>query len=285
MSVTQRDERSFQVDLSSMGGGFWRRFRRRAVRVDPYRLAKAVMAVMDFCQDRDVRGRRLMWNDYRIFLSQQDFDGLAPLAGRIEQDLASLIQEKFHDGDATLVGGLSIELLVSEGERLQAGTVVVQASFHAWTDENKEVASSGGAGGAVTVRAGRRAAQPPPKASTRRVADPVMPGNGSLQVRWLDQHATVSNGIRAVLGRPHADASGSFVPLHGAGNEINRRQLFIEPGVEGGAVIGRLTAANAVQVNGRLVQPGGQIAVPELPVEISLSNGALVLQVEDVGAS
>ncbi|HHO49537.1 MAG TPA: DUF2662 domain-containing protein [Deltaproteobacteria bacterium] len=275
MTVTQRDERSFQVDLTSMGRGFWGRLRRQRVRVDPYQIAKAVFAVMDFCGDRDVRGQRLMWNDYRIFLSQSDYDGLAPLIGRLEQDLASLLQERFNEGDAALVGGLNVDLLVSEGERLAPGTVVVQAQFLAWKDEGKE----GMADGAVTVRAGRRAAQPPPLPSTRRVADPVT-GDGVLQLKWLDQHATVGNGLRVVLGRPHADATGSFVPLHGASNEINRRQLFIEPSEGGGAVIGRLTAANSVQVNGRLVQPGGQIAVPELPVEVSLSNGALVLRVE-----
>ncbi|MBX2796208.1 MAG: DUF3662 domain-containing protein [Myxococcales bacterium] len=281
MAVTQRDERSFQVDLGQMGSGsFWRRLKRTPVRVDPYMVAKAVFAVMDFCQSRDVRGQRLMWNDYRIFLSQPDFDGLAPLITRLEQDMASLLQERFNEGDATLVGGLQVELLVSEGERLQPGTLVVQAAFLAPQNEAKE----SGPAGAVTVRAGRRAPTPPPVPSTKRVTDPVAAAMGAVSVSWGEHSAQVNAGIRVVLGRPHVDATGSFVPLHGAGNEINRRQLFIEPGLEGGAVIGRLSSSNAVQVNGRLIQPGGQIAVSDLPVEVSLSNGALVLRVEEPAA-
>ncbi|MEN0063636.1 MAG: FhaA domain-containing protein [Myxococcota bacterium] len=283
MAVTQRDERSFQVDLTALEGGFWRRLSQRRVRVDPYLVAKAIFSVMDFCEHRDVRGKRLMWNDYRVFLSQEDYDGLAPIISRLEQDLASLLQERFNEGGATLMGGLNVDLLVSEGERLPPSTVVVQPSFHAWSDQRDS------AGSAVTVRAGRKAAQPPPAHATHRVADPNDPdatlinedqdGLG-LVVRWGTHSAQVGAGMRVVFGRPHADAAGSFVPLHGATNEINRRQLFIEPGPEGSAVIGRLSSANAVQVNGRLVQPGGQLAVTRLPVEVSLSKGALVLTVE-----
>lgn len=283
MAVTQRDERSFQVDLSALEGGFWRRLAQRRVRVDPYLVARAIFSVMDYCEHRDVRGKRLMWNDYRVFLSQEDYDGLAPIVLRLEQDLESLLQERFHEGGATLMGGLNVDLLVSEGERLAPSTVVVQPSFHAWQDPipNPGV-------GAVTVRAGRKAAQPPPVKSTHRVTDPLDPDatlindptEDGLVVRWGDHVAQVGPGVRVVLGRPHADAAGHFVALHGATNEINRRQLFVEAGPEGSAVIGRLSSANAVQVNGRLVQPGGQLAVSRLPVEVSLSKGALVLVLE-----
>ncbi|MEM6927603.1 MAG: hypothetical protein AAF602_11780, partial [Myxococcota bacterium] len=166
--------------------------------------------------------------------------------------------------------------------RLPPSTIVVQPSFHAWSE------SDGATSGGVTVRAGRHAAQPPPTA-TRRVADPgdpnstvvddVEPSRG-LVLAWGEHTAPVTPGLRVVLGRPHPDAAGSFVALHGAPNEINRRHLFIEAGPDGSAVIGRLSSANAVQVNGRLVQPGGQLAVTRLPVEISLSKGALVISLE-----
>jgi len=279
MAVTQRDERSFQVDLTALEGGFWRRLAQRRVRVDPYLVARAVLAVMEHCDHRDVRGKPLMWNAYRIFLSQEDYDGLAPIVVRLEQDLASLLQERFHEGGASLMGGLNVELLVSEGERLAPGVVVVQPSFSAWDERGSATDAQ-----AVTVRAGREAARPPP--TPRRVTDPADPAatvidnvepSPGLVVRWGAHEVGVSAGMRVVLGRPHADAAGSFVPLHGASNEINRRHLFIEAGPGGSAVIGRLSSANAVQVDGRLVQPGGQLAVTHLPVEISLSKGALVL--------
>ncbi len=276
MSVTPRDERSFEVDLAALGrGSFWRRLRGTPVRVDPYAVAKAVFAVMDRCEDRDVRGQRLIWNDYRVFLAQADFDRLAPLASTLERDLAAALQERMQAGEANMVGGLAVELLVSEGERLPSGRVVVQAAFVPYTAE----IAGAGTGGAVTVRADRKVAQPARPPPTGRVADPGA-DRGGLVVRWRDQEVSISQGVRVVLGRPHPHASGSFVPLHGATNEINRRQLFVEPSPEGGAVVGRLSGANAVQVNGRLVQPGGQLAVAELPVEISLTNGALVLELD-----
>lgn len=281
MSVTRRGEQSFEVDLSMMGrGGFFQRLWRRPVRVDPHAVAKAVFAVMDECRDRDVRGQRMMWNDYRIFLSQADFDQLAPLVGSLERDLAALLQQRFHESDATVVGGLRVDLMVSEGERLPAGRVVVQAAFVPYATDIKEA----GAPGAVTVRADRQAARRPAPEPTRRVADPGAATIGGLRVSWGQHDTAVGVGVRVVLGRPHPDASGSFVPLEGAPNEVNRRQLFIEASTGGGAIVGRLSGANAVQVNGRLIQPGGQLAVAELPVEISLTDGALVLEVEGAHA-
>ncbi len=284
MAVTQRDERNFQVDLVALEGGFWRRLAQRRVRVDPYLVAKAVLAVMEHCDHRDVRGKRLMWNDYRIFMAQEDFDGLAPIVRRLEHDLAALLQERFQVGDATLMGGLNVDLLVSEGERLPPSTVVVQPSFHAWSDGDAVPT------GAVTVRASRDAALTP-STDTRRVTDPGDPlatGNDAspsgLVVRWGNHEAAVPPGLRVVLGRPHPDAAGSFVALHGAPSEVNRRQLYIELDLSGITVIGRLSSANAVQVDGRLVRPGGQLAVNGLPVEIDLSNGALVLSLVPAGS-
>jgi hypothetical protein len=57
---------------------------------------------------------------------------------------------------------------------------------------------------------------------------------------------------------------------------VNKRQVFVEA-TDAGAVIGRLPSANPVQVNGRLLQKGGQLPAAALPAEISLSDGEVTL--------
>ena len=84
-----------------------------------------------------------------------------------------------------------------------------------------------------------------------------------------------------VLGRPHQPSSPGFVPLTGAASKINKRHLWIEGG-GGGVIIGRFSEANPVEVAGRLVQRGGQIAVDKFPVQVTLSNGEMKLTIDRV---
>jgi hypothetical protein len=91
----------------------------------------------------------------------------------------------------------------------------------------------------------------------------------------------VVGGTRVVLGRPHQPASPGFVALTGAAGKINKRQLWIEAG-GGGVIIGRFSEANPVEVAGRLVQQGGQIAVDSFPVQVTLSNGEMKLTIDRV---
>jgi hypothetical protein len=74
------------------------------------------------------------------------------------------------------------------------------------------------------------------------------------------------------------------VALEGANSKINKRQLWIEAS-EDGALIGRISDANPVEVKGRLVQAGGQISIDAFPAEINLSNGEMKLTVERLGGS
>ncbi|MCP4657602.1 MAG: hypothetical protein GY856_19525 [bacterium] len=67
--------------------------------------------------------------------------------------------------------------------------------------------------------------------------------------------------------------------LAGASLRISSYQLAIENASEG-VVITRPVEANPVQVENRLIQPGGKISITELPVKILLSNGEMILQLE-----
>jgi hypothetical protein len=114
------------------------------------------------------------------------------------------------------------------------------------------------------------------------VPELAVPNGGSgLRVQWDRGSAMVAGGTRIVLGRPHQPASPGFVPLTGAASKINKRHLWIEAG-GGGVIIGRFSEANPVEVAGRLVQQGGQIAVDKFPVQVTLSNGEMKLTIDRV---
>ena len=111
-----------------------------------------------------------------------------------------------------------------------------------------------------------------------RGGEPVAPGVGEVDAVELEVEE------RSPEGRPHQPASEGFVSLHGANAKINKRQLWIEAGA-GGVIIGRFSEANPVEVSGRLIQSGGQIAVDRFPVDVSLSNGEMNLTIHRVERS
>jgi hypothetical protein len=272
--VVREREDAFRIDLRVMAGGRLWPLQARAWRVDPHVVATAVLGLMDSCQDKDARGRPLIWNRYRVFLSQADFDHLRPLLDRLKADLFELMQERLDQMGAGVVGPLQLEVMVAEDTPQAGGTAIVQVSFQ----PAPPVLNAPDA----TVRAGRYADEAT-SSTTLRVAEPTGPAVSLLV--WPGGSAPLAQGVRVVLGRPHLGASGAFVPLHGASPTVNKRQAQIEPTGDG-AIVGRLLRANPVQVNGKLIAPGGEIEVQGFPIEISLSDGALrpVLHREEAGA-
>jgi hypothetical protein len=131
------------------------------------------------------------------------------------------------------------------------------------------------------VRVGRPAR--PLLTPTERVPEGALDASpaAGLRVEWPRGDARVADGTRIVLGRPHKPASPGFVALTGASTKINKRQLWIEAGA-GGVIIGRFSEANPVQVGGRLIQSGGQIAVDRFPLDVTLSNGEMSLTIHRV---
>lgn len=268
MSVRQESPDRFRVDLGGLARrGWWSlaQLSSRPVRVDPYLVGQAVLAVMERCPDRDARGQRLAWNAYRVFLAREDLEPLRPLAARVIADVVELVQDRVDDLGAVVVGPPRVELLAAEGGDLPPGVAVVQVAF-------APVAVAPEADAHATVRVGRYAPGAGP--STVRVAEPIE--GRSLLLSWPGGTARIPVGARVVVGRPHAEPVGAFVPLVGVGPRVNKRQVFVEA-TDAGAVIGRLPSANPVQVNGRLLQKGGQLPAAALPAEISLSDGEVTL--------
>lgn len=261
--VVREQQDSFRLDLRVVGGGRLWPLTARSWRVDPHVVATAVLGLMDSCDDRDARGRPLVWNRYRLFLAQADYDHLRPLIDRLRTDLFEMMQERLDALGAGVVGPLQLDVMVAEDTPQPGGTAIVQVAFQ----PSAPVLHAPDA----TVRAGRYA-DDTTTSTTLRVPEPTGPAVTVLV--WPGGSAPLAQGVRVVVGRPHVGSAGAFVPLHGASPTVNKRQALIEPTTDG-AVVGRLLRANPVQVNGKLVAAGSEVEVRGFPIEISLSDGAL----------
>ena len=289
-AVTQLGPDLFRVDLQILDrtrpgrrkGGLRSWFRSLApqpVVLDPYLVTRAVLEVMDCCALHSPTGRLLVWNDYRVFLARSDHDRLRPLESILHQEMEPMLYEQLQQRQAETVGDLAVRILLDEGDDLQSGSLLVRVAFAS------SAAGQQPAEGEITIRVGQpvypdaQGVAAADGGSTVRVDEP---GPGVI-VRWPGGQQRVALGRRVVLGRPHDDAQGSFISLTGASSRVSRRHVWIETQVGGVLLLGRLSDANPVQVQGRLVQPGGSIAIDTLPVQVSLSGGDLLLTLDDSG--
>jgi hypothetical protein len=272
----ENDPSVFQVDWAALeaGGNPWKRARKPTV--DPFLVAKAVKEVMRLCPSRTATGSPMVWNDYAVFLDISDWTRIKKLEGTLVRDLGGVVEKELAGLKAEMVGPLNVRLLRDESGNVRPGTGVVKADF----TEARKLAKPDPS--EMTVRIGKPAAPSLTDVPTERVPEMVVGKGGSgLRVQWDRGSATVAGGTRIVLGRPHQPASPGFVPLTGAAGKINKRHLWIEGG-GGGVIVGRFSEANPVEVAGRLVQQGGQIAVDKFPVQVVLSNGEMKLTIDRV---
>jgi hypothetical protein len=272
----EHDPSVFHVDWSALKAGRnpWKRANKAIV--DPFLVATAVKEVMRQCPHRTATGGPMVWNDYSVFLDIADWTRIKKLESTLVRDLGGVVEKDLARLKAEMVGPLNVRLLRDESGNVRAGTGVVKADF----TEARKLAKPDVH--EMTVRVGKPAAPSLTDLPTERVPEaPVANGGAALRVQWDKGKAMVAGGTRIVLGRPHQPSSPGFVPLTGAAGKINKRHLWIEGG-GGGVIIGRFTGANPVEVAGRLVQQGGQIAVDKFPVQVTLSNGEMKLTIDRV---
>jgi Protein of unknown function (DUF3662) len=232
--------------------------------------------VMKQCPNRTATGGPLVWNDFSVFLDLADWTRIKKLESTLVRDLGGVVEKELATLKAEMVGPLNVRLLRDESGNVRPGTAVLKADF---TEARRMAAPDPSE---MTVRIGKPAAPSLTDLPTERVPEMPVPNGGSgLRVQWDRGSAMVGGGMRIVLGRPHQPASPGFVALTGAASKINKRHLWIEAG-GGGVIIGRFSEANPVEVGGRLVQQGGQIAVDSFPVQVNLSNGEMKLTIERV---
>jgi len=277
MSGLTRDDHDpnvFQVDWTAVRAGRnpWKRGQPAAV--DPFLVAKAIKAAMKLCPHRTATGAPLVWNDYAVFMELEDWSRVKKLEATLVRDLGGVVEKELANLKAEMVGPLNVRLLRDESGNVRPGLAVLKADFAA-ADRLAEPDPN-----EMTVRVGRPAAVPLADPPTQRVT--AVPTDAErLRVQWQQGSTSVPPGSRIVLGRPHRAASPGFVALTGAGTKINKRQLWVEAG-GGGVIVGRFSEANPVEVSGRLVQPGGQIAVDRFPVEVNLSNGEMQITIDRI---
>jgi FHA domain-containing protein len=282
----EQDPQKFHVDWQAVHAGLnpWKRSEK--VIIDPYLVAKAVKGVMRQCTQQTATGKPLVWNDYAVFMELNDWEQVKKLEATLTRDLGGVVTRTLKKSKAEMVGPLNVRLLRDEGNVVRPNTAVIKVDFR---PEEKLDAIGGADASEMTVRIGSLVAKSVTDL-TQRVPD--MEGLGvqdenapeQLRVSWPGGTTTVRDGNRIVLGRPHPAPSVGFVPLAGASSKINKRQLWVEAD-EDGALIGRLSDANPVEVNGRLLQAGGQISIEDFPAQISLSSGELTLTLERIEPS
>jgi hypothetical protein len=276
LTPDEHDPSVFQVDWTALKAGRnpWKRTQKAAV--DPFLVAKAVREVMRQCPNRTATGGPLVWNDFSVFLDLADWTRIKKLESTLVRDLGGVVEKELGKLKAEMVGPLNVRLMRDESGNVRPGTSVIKADF----TEAKRMAPPDPS--EMTVRIGKPAAPSLTDLPTERVPEAAI-GNGrsGLRVQWDSGSTTVPGGTRVVLGRPHQPASPGFVALTGAASKINKRHLWIEAG-GGGVIIGRFSEANPVEVGGRLVQQGGQIAVDSFPVQVTLSNGEMKLTIDRV---
>jgi hypothetical protein len=284
MKLSEEPDDVFRVAFGpGPRGSLLRPFGSRPVRLDPFAIGQAFRAVMARAEARSVTGARLLWNLWRIFLSHDDLDRLRPLEDRLKADLGVIFDEELKRAAAQTPGRLRVELLADEGGEVEQGNILFRPGFELSSGEPSRRPGRP----ASTTDATQRVGLPPlPVAEDRPTPSPsetfriAEPPTARLQLTWAGGGALVPLGRRVVFGRPHEAPGGLFVALNGASGRISRRHLWIEDDGQS-ALVGRFPDANPVQVQGRLVQPGGSMAVESFPIEIALSNGEMVLVLEE----
>lgn len=285
--IHQRSPGEFHVDFARLVGSYKNIFRPRPHGpVTVQAVGRAVLAILDRSPDRGIDdGHLIAWNEYRIFLSKQDYDRLYELRELLYGELRQALIKRLRQLHAETVGDPIVCIETDRDRQLPPGKGVIRAQYK----RNRDLQDAGD-DGQITMRVrqegpGRGPADSirwggsPTEHRTERVAEP---GLAALRVRWPGGSAIIGAGQKVRLGRPHREAGETgFIGLVGAHDRINRKQLDIHNRGTSVTVI-RLSDANPVAVDDRSIQPGGRLTISKevLPVRISLSNGALILQLE-----
>ncbi len=270
-AVIQEAHDRFRIRFAELErGGVGGLFRPERHQVDPLLLCRAIGEVLRQASLRSPAGRPLLWNQYRMILAPADLEPLRALGGRLERDLVSALAGEAASLDAEVVGDLRVELVADESGELAPGEAVVRVGF---TQDLRERAS---AGGQLTVSVAAATLSGEIRNATVLSARPRPTAGRACRLAWQGGTALVAPGAMTAIGRAHQGEPERFVRLAGASPRINKQQAWLLPG-PAAVTLGRFPSANPVEVDGRLIPAGQQIEIAELPVEISLSRGELVL--------
>jgi hypothetical protein len=208
-----------------------------------------------------------------MVLARRDFDLVRALQGPLERDLQQVLAQEAKAREAELVGALRITVVFDEADELRAGEGAVRVGFVPTEKLTRPRA------GDMTVQftgwavAGEIAAKGP--ADTVIVDDSHGTARETCVLQWPGGEATIAMGATVAIGRPHASPPAHFVALTGASSKVNKQHAWIAV-TPTRVRIGRFAGANPVLVNGQPLKGGDEVSV-ELPAEISLSHGDVLL--------
>lgn len=254
---------SFEVELRAFAEQTWlERMRGAAFPVDPFLIARVLTAGMSEASARDAEGRKVLANFHRLVLNPDDFEELMRLRVTLHRQIGAVLRRHAEGTGAVLIDTPAATFVPDESGTLTRGRAVLRPEIR----ETGHL--PGDRPGEVTLRFD---AAPPP---TPVAAPAPAQGPAAARLRWTGGEASLVDGTRYAFGRPHDGAPPRFIALTGAPAEVSRVQAWVE--LTGPEVrIGR-SGANPVRVQGRPVQPGGEITVQGTRVEILLGEAFLV---------
>jgi len=281
--VTRTADGVFEIDFAALKEGrraFWRK--RGPVEVDEFLLGRALAAVLERCERRDLGGRLLLWNDVRIFLSEADLRFLEVNLARTRRDLEALVADHARTVEAVFVQGAPPAVTVGcdADAPLARGVGKVRVGWRSGPAAEAPAPLAAEA----TQRAGAFQAGPVPGEATRRL--PAAPSAGSVRVRWARGEALLAPGRRYTVGRASPENLGQpdLVRLDGVDATVSRMHLSVEVGPQA-LTVQRAVGVNAVQVGDQPLTEGGRcfVDLADLPVTVVLADGAAVIEFSAAG--
>ncbi len=304
-AIKRVGKRRFEVDFVELKRKRLPWFRRlvpldaNTLEIDPQLITDALRGVMSYCERNLADGQRLVWNEFRFLLNQEDHDDLRNLRASLRDQFAGQLNAERERMNASTVGDFTLRLQVDEAEELSAriGIIEVDCKENLALDETPVVE------GEMTIRIDKKTTPSRPLAPTRTnppprtlapepLASTPTGGGATIRVdrseavcvlRWPGGEHRLASGPRYLVGRDSGRPITGYthmVPLNGASNRISSRAFWIEVN-ENSATIGRPDhgSANAVAINGELIEKGREERVT-LPAVIQLTGGELTLRLE-----
>lgn len=247
--------------------------KRERLTVNPHLISLAVREVMGRCDMWVDAEHRLLWNEYKIFLAEEDYRRLEPLRRHLESRLTTVIEKAVRELRGEPLGDVATHLTIDEEQPVPVGHGYVEPSYRESHEARAEADPA-----TMTVRVAPRGRRSAP---TARIEDTAAAA-GALTVSWPGGTANVPAGGKLLFGRPHEGAPARFVALTGADRRVSRVHLAIENGRDR-TIVTRQPNANPVSVSGKSLQPGGPLDVRQLPATVSLAAGALELTLDRPG--
>jgi hypothetical protein len=264
---------TLEVDLRSFSDQSWlARMRGDPFPVDPFLISRVLTAGMSEASVRDAEGHRILANFLRLVLHPDDFEELMRVRVTLHRQIGPLLQRHATTSGAVLIDAPAATFVPDESGTLPRGHAALRPEIR----ETQRLPQD--KPGEVTLRftdstpgpAGTPPSPLPGPAFAPPSAPPARAGEPTGRLLWSGGRADLVAGTRYAFGRPHDGAPPRFIALEGAPIEVSRVQAWVE--LHGSEVrVGR-AGANPVRVQGRSIQPGGEITVSGARVEVLLGE-------------